>query len=300
MKTLVQTLSLIFLLTIVSSFSFGKGGTTYADEGEVIIHDNVDLVESSEDDNDTRSNENAIEEETDSNKEQLLEKMIDNEINILMKRFKRKITEPLRRQIRREVIRLLKKELSSYSSKTVKEKVKIVIIIHYKHYKMDKKPRIKLRRKKRYKTLKHTLRKKRYKRIRKVKYPVRLRIVNVKVGRDRPKQEVVGSDKKLPITITVMSPSKDRNAKLVLYAKNLKSGKSYPIYRLDKFQLNKNWAQDQVNWDGSYFEEKARKPLPSGLYAIVCVLSVRNNGKSTKIITRVWGLGNKNYYVTVK
>ena len=297
MKTLILTLTLIFLL--VSSFSFGKDGTTYADEGEVIIHDNVDLVEASEDSNDNRSNENVMEEETNSDKEQLLEKMIDNEINRLMKRFKRKITEPLRRQIRREVIRLLRKELRSYSysSRTVKEKVKIVIIIHFK---MNKKPRIKLRRKKKYKTLKHTLRKKRYKRIKKTKYPIRLRIVNVKVGRDRPKHEVAGSNKKLPITITVMSPSRDRNAKLVLYAKDLKSGKSYPIYRLDKFQLNKNWAQDQVNWDGSYLEEKVRKPLPSGLYAIVCILSVKNNGKSTKIITRVWGLGNKNYYVTVK
>ncbi|GMT48959.1 MAG: hypothetical protein IEMM0008_0498 [bacterium] len=306
MKTIIQSISFILLLSIISSFAYGKNESSYADEGEVIIHDNVDLVESKEDDKETRLDENVMKNETYNNKEKLLDKMIDIEINILMKRFKRKITNHLRILIKSEVIRLLRKELNSYSSKTVKEKVRYVIINHFKiiinHYKIRKKIRPKARYKKKYKkVLKKTRAKKRYKRIKKfVKYRLRLRIVNIKVGHDRPKLEAVGSDQMLPITITVMSRSKDRNAKLVLYAKDLKSGKSYPIYRLDKFQLNKNWAQDQVNWDGSYLVENDTKPLPSGRYAIVCVLSVQNKGKVTKIITRVWGLGHKDYYVTVK
>ncbi len=301
MKTIIQSISFILLLSIVSLFAYGNDETSYADEGEVIIHDNVDLVESKEDDRENRSDDNVMKDDTNSDRKKLLDKLIDNEINLLMKRFKRKITSHLRKQIRNEVIRLLRKELSSYSSKTVKNKVKYVIINHYKivinSYKMNKKVRPKVRYKKRHKVLKKTIGKKRYKR-KFVRY--RLRIINVKVGKDRPKLEAVGSDRMLPITITVISPSKDRNAKLVLYAKDLKSGKSYPIYRLDKFQLNKNWAQDQINWDGSYLVEDNKKPLPPGMYAIVCVLSVKNKGKSTKIITRVWGLGYKNYYVTVK
>lgn len=123
-----------------------------------------------------------------------------------------------------------------------------------------------------------------------------LQILSIRVGNDQPRQKFQNSI--LPITITVLSPTQYREAKLQLFAKNRETQVSELIYEIERFQLNQHWSQDQLMWRGTFHKGTEVLKLPPGVYDIQCSIEVLVGGK--KKISRFWGKGLSQYYVQIK
>ncbi|MDH4130008.1 MAG: hypothetical protein OEV44_14720 [Spirochaetota bacterium] len=211
-----------------------------------------------------------------------LDDEIDDELTKLFNKFKSELTADLRKEIKNKISRFI----TDYEK--IKHKPKIIT----RSKTTKRKATISVKKKK----LKYYHRKKvkKHKRIKKQLY-----IKSIKVGINQVKK--AGKGIKTPIVVTVKGNHKNKFGKLNLYAKEIKSGKVYLIYQIKPFQMTNNIvSQDQLIWDGSYFEKKDKKYLPSGKYKIFCVLSIINSkNKLTKKIISYWGKGRKRYYVNV-
>ena len=129
----------------------------------------------------------------------------------------------------------------------------------------------------------------------------RIQIHNILIGRDRARVEVASKTQALPIVMTIASPDWYRVGSIQLHAKDVTSGKTYLIYEVNPFHLNKNWAQDQFSWSGTYIENGGVSQLPAGKYYITCtVVSYHAKTRAPNTVARYWGYGVRAYYVTVQ
>lgn len=293
-----RTLFILIFLTI-NTISLN----IFAQEGEIILGGEEYITDRSNDSESNRqvnppmpTKKNIQNKNKDMKKNQKstdfdLDNFIEKEIDKLVHEMKLKLTLELKLKLKKEIVKFIKDYKKQLSSKDLQRKIKYEIKIRItKVTKTEKKVYRK----------KSPVRKSKYSSRKKSKW-TNVEIVNVKVGKDRQRVEKITDNSPLPISITVRSTPNLKQGKMKVYAKSLETGKSFLIYQIEQFRLNRKWAQDQFVWKGKYVDNGEKMDLESGTYAIICILKIEDkNTKKPRIITRAWGKGYKDYYVTIQ
>lgn len=275
-----KTIYLILCLIFISS------SILYSEEGEEIIHsDNDEIINNSNrSNNDIKKNKddniNNNKSEKSKQKKQIiksetinsLDKLIDNEIDLITKKLKLQLTIKIRNEIKNEVKKINNKLFSNKNYEAEKIKKIIYVIVISKNKKIKK-------------------------------YNVKNKLLNsihIQVGKDKRYGESINKNKSVPIVITVQNNIVSKGT-LLVYAQDIKTKAIFLIHSINPFVLKSLWGQFQFNWTGNYIENQAKKILQPGRYKIFCIFKIRIN-KSKQLINylRVWGHNINGYYVEIK
>ncbi len=224
-----------------------------------------------------------------------LNKKIEDEINAIIKQLHKKLSKELREQIKAEVKKAVEKILKANKKLSIKKAVKRAV-------------KRKIKRKKVYR--------KRYtkpmfypkksvccgetKKIEMTEVKNGGYIQYIKIADDCKCGETVHRGYATPIIIIARTKTA-KYGNFRLYAKSIKTGKTYKFYSLPRVEFLKGYAEDQFLWYGKYWKGNRKVNIPRGEYKVYCEIDLLDsNYKKIGFLKRFWGKNIDSYKITVR